>query len=108
MIALMVEMSDNLSLTADEHWRAKAPCKGTSGIFYGPETHERKVDRIMREAYAKEICGACTVRSQCLDYALINKEQFGIWGGQTPEERGVRTIRVRRAEKLIINKVLIR
>jgi WhiB family redox-sensing transcriptional regulator len=98
MIALMVEIADNLNLTSNEHWQDKALCKGTSGIFYGPEIHEGKVDRIIREAYAKEICGACAVRSQCLDYALINKEQFGIWGGLTPEERGVRTIRIRRAE----------
>jgi WhiB family redox-sensing transcriptional regulator len=98
MIALMVEIADNLSLTANEHWQAEAPCKGAEGIFYAPE-NEKKDDRIMREAYAKEICGACAVRSQCLDYALINKEQFGIWGGLTPEERGVKRLRIRRAEK---------
>ena len=100
MIALMIEMAEDLSLTADEYWMAEAPCKGAEGIFFGPDNErERKVDRIMREAYSKEICGACAVRSQCLDYALINKQEFGIWGGLTPEERGIRTSRIRRAEK---------
>jgi len=99
-------MAEDLSLTVDESWQAEAPCKGVD-VFYEPEK-EKKEDRIMREAYAKEICGACAVRPQCLDYALIYKDQFGIWGGRTPEERGVRTARIRKAEKkLIINKTLI-
>lgn len=30
---------------------------------------------------AKKICGACPVREQCLQWALDNKQVWGIWGG---------------------------
>jgi WhiB family redox-sensing transcriptional regulator len=36
---------------------------------------------------AKEICAQCDVRAQCLEYALANNEQFGVWGGKTQGER---------------------
>jgi WhiB family redox-sensing transcriptional regulator len=35
---------------------------------------------------AKAICAGCTVRSQCLDYALAYGED-GVWGGVTGRER---------------------
>ena len=34
---------------------------------------------------AKEVCGRCLVREECLEYGL--DEEFGIWGGQGPTER---------------------
>lgn len=37
-------------------------------------------------APAKLLCAGCPVRKRCLDYALVY-EEFGIWGGATPEER---------------------
>ena len=37
---------------------------------------------------AKAVCFDCPVRSQCLDRAL-QVEEFGVWGGTTPEERDV-------------------
>lgn len=30
---------------------------------------------------AKTICGACPVKNQCLEWALNNKEIWGVWGG---------------------------
>lgn len=36
---------------------------------------------------AKDICFLCPVRSECLDYALMNGEKFGIWGGTSERER---------------------
>lgn len=35
---------------------------------------------------AKRICRGCTVQQLCLEYAL-QTEEYGIWGGATPEER---------------------
>lgn len=45
------------------------------------------------EQEAKAICTGlydgkpCPLLSACLDFALVNNERFGIWGGTTPEER---------------------
>ena len=36
---------------------------------------------------AKAICAACPVAAECLDYALANREQYGIWGGKSEGER---------------------
>lgn len=36
---------------------------------------------------AKRICRRCPIRDACLEYALVNGERFGIWGGQSERER---------------------
>jgi WhiB family redox-sensing transcriptional regulator len=36
---------------------------------------------------AKQICGGCLVRMLCLTRALDNREQFGVFGGLTADER---------------------
>jgi len=38
-------------------------------------------------AAAKKVCQACDVGAQCLAYALMNDEEFGIWGGKSERER---------------------
>ena len=35
---------------------------------------------------AKAICTTCPLQSKCLSYA-VECEEFGVWGGATPEER---------------------
>lgn len=47
---------------------------------------------------AKRICGLCTVREECLEYAIANEERFGIWGGLSERERR-RIVRDRRAAR---------
>jgi WhiB family redox-sensing transcriptional regulator len=44
---------------------------------------------------AKEVCRGCVVREDCLEYALVNGEKFGIWGGMSERER--RRLRRQRA-----------
>jgi WhiB family redox-sensing transcriptional regulator len=36
---------------------------------------------------AKRICNACEVQVDCLEWALKNEEEYGIWGGLTAAER---------------------
>jgi WhiB family redox-sensing transcriptional regulator len=73
-LALMYKIIDNNGVE----------CHDFPEIFYpeGPE-HVRKYD----ERTAKSICNACPVRELCLDYALVAREEYGIWGGLTPSER---------------------
>lgn len=42
---------------------------------------------------AKAICAGCPVREECLEYAIAEEIQWGIWGGLTLLER-------RRAKRL--------
>lgn len=46
---------------------------------------------------AKAICRACFARSECLEYALVGSEKFGIWGGTSERER--RRLRRERSAK---------
>jgi WhiB family transcriptional regulator, redox-sensing transcriptional regulator len=62
-------------------WQNRAACRGVEvEIFFPP-------DRDPIETVAKEICRACTVREDCLEYCLSHREEHGIWGGMTERER---------------------
>lgn len=85
-----------------EPWREHAECRPGNGhdhrLWFPRETQEwstreeqRALQRIRQEEtrQARDICMSCSVRIDCLDYALETGETEGIWGGLTPEERGV-------------------
>ena len=46
---------------------------------------------------ARQVCGECQVRAECLEFALDTNQDSGIWGGLSEEER--RVIRRRRARR---------
>jgi len=71
-----------------EAWQARAACRGPQASVFFPPTHaERKEDKLIREARAKEICATCSVQRPCLDYAIRIREPHGIWGGLNEVER---------------------
>lgn len=56
---------------------------------------------------ARAICAQCPIREKCKDFAIENKERWGMWGGTTPIERRRverRDRRDRRKLKLISQK----
>jgi WhiB family redox-sensing transcriptional regulator len=73
---------------SDETWQLKAACRGPqAAVFFPPPQFERKEDKLLRERRAKEICAGCSVRDDCLDYAVAIREPHGIWGGLNELER---------------------
>lgn len=38
-------------------------------------------------AYAKKHCKECPLKDPCLQFALLNNEPYGIWGGVAPRAR---------------------
>ncbi len=48
---------------------------------------------------ARKICRKCVVKEHCLEYALDNRIDHGVWGGSSERERR-RILRVRRLERL--------
>jgi WhiB family redox-sensing transcriptional regulator len=63
----------------------RAPTRVEPDTFYPQPSHSA--------AYAKRVCNgtderpACPVRIQCLQYALDNDDQWGVYGGLTVKER---------------------
>lgn len=73
----------------DTSWMLDAACDGVDpGVFF-PERGEPTEP-------ARDICMACPVRLDCLEYALAERETMGIWGGKSERER--RAIRRQRRE----------
>lgn len=69
-------------------WRQRAACRGVDPDVFYPSSDEEAEE-------AKAICRVCPVRESCLEYALVNRERDGVWGGATERERR-RIIRQRR------------
>ena len=73
---------------SETEWQVRAACRGPqAAMFFPPSTFERKDEKADREQRAKAICGSCSVRKDCLSYALRIREPHGIWGGLNEAER---------------------
>jgi WhiB family redox-sensing transcriptional regulator len=69
------------ALAIDElSWQDYANCRGADADLFFPE-------RGASTRRAKAICAACEVRGDCLDFAILYGEKFGIWGGMSERER---------------------
>jgi WhiB family transcriptional regulator, redox-sensing transcriptional regulator len=85
-------IGDDLALMStviqDAGWREQAACVPYPAVlFFGLDDSESPGERRERETRAKRICATCSVRGECLDYALRTREAYGIWGGLTELER---------------------
>lgn len=69
-------------------WRQRAACRGVEPEIFYPVSEEDADE-------AKAVCAQCEVRLACLEFALVNRERDGVWGGATERERR-RIIRQRR------------
>lgn len=68
-----------------EDWRDFAYCKGRNTNDFYPEFGVKgAMDQVRK---MKAFCRKCPVTLNCLQFAIENDEQFGIWGGLTPKER---------------------
>jgi WhiB family transcriptional regulator, redox-sensing transcriptional regulator len=72
----------------DQTWWVDAACRGAdASYFFAPSYFERRAEKLAREAVAKAICSRCTVREDCLEYALETADPHGVWGGLNEMER---------------------
>src|SRR5215475_10375410 len=67
-------------------WESEALCRGSDELFCR-KLNESEAERVQRERAAKQVCGICPVREECLDYALRVRELVGVWGGLNALER---------------------
>lgn len=66
-------------------WQTAGACLSADpDIFYPVSGSGASLAQINE---ARRICGRCSVRRECLDFAIQTGEAHGIWGGTTPEDR---------------------
>ncbi|MFV8301254.1 WhiB family transcriptional regulator [Mycolicibacterium fortuitum] len=63
-----------------EPWQAEGICRQVDPEIFFPEKGQSTKD-------AKRVCANCPVAAECLEYALVNGERFGIFGGYSERER---------------------
>lgn len=81
----------------DMPWRRQAACIATGPATFYPERDGNDV--VADIVRAKVICASCPVQADCLQHALDQLEQYGIWGGMTWEERRSLRRKRRRGER---------
>lgn len=62
-------------------WQIHALCTRTDPDIFYPEHGG------IGTGAAKQTCILCPVRAECLQYALENNEQYGVWGGKSARQR---------------------
>lgn len=72
-------------MSEQEKWREDALCRGKDTNLFYPEINIKGGKKQIADVQA--ICRLCRVSSDCLAYAINNKEEFGIWGGLTTKDR---------------------
>ena len=72
----------------DTEWMARGSCKDVPPQTFFPSDGVG-VDE------ARKICAVCPVSAACLEYALRNRIDHGVWGGASERERR-RILRARR------------
>ncbi len=65
-------------------WRAAACRTADPEMFFPVSSSGPGREEVAR---AKEVCAACRVRRQCLQFAIATRQLHGVWGGTTEEER---------------------
>lgn len=66
-------------------WRELARCKEMDPDLFFPVGTTGPA--LLQIEAAKAVCRSCTVRQQCLEFALASNQEYGVWGGTTEEER---------------------
>jgi WhiB family redox-sensing transcriptional regulator len=78
-----------------EEWMAKGRCRDLAPSTFFPS------DGVGVEL-ARRICAECPVKTACLEYALRNGIDHGVWGGTSERERRRIARRRRQAAEAIL------
>jgi len=69
-------------VSEEANWTELANCNNADlEIFFSPKSPNKTAEAL---AYCQE----CTVRTQCLEFAIENRLPYGVYGGLTPQQRG--------------------
>ncbi|MFE7706946.1 WhiB family transcriptional regulator [Streptomyces sp. NPDC057486] len=77
-----------------ENWRMHAACRDEDPDLFFPIGSTGPA--LVQTEEAKEVCRGCPVREQCLEWAMENGQDSGVWGGLGEAERRAKKRRTRR------------
>ena len=86
----------NAMTTAISSWWEQAACQSADPDFFFPLSGSGAGHSEI--ASAKAICASCSIQPRCLEYALDTRQEYGVWGGASEDERRVIAVRRARAE----------
>jgi WhiB family redox-sensing transcriptional regulator len=89
---IVLSRSNGIDLESDV-WQDRALCKNSDPEAFYPE-NGRSPD------YAIEVCKECLVKKDCYNYAIENREIYGIWGASTERQRDAIFRKLKRQEHL--------
>jgi hypothetical protein len=67
------------------NWQALGACRIEDADLWFPVGQSREA--LEQEAEAKAVCYRCPVIDRCLSWALETRQDVGVWGGLSEEER---------------------
>lgn len=76
-------------------WQAKAACRNQDPTVFFPDEGDDEATIAAKEAAAKCVCWDCPVRRDCLEFAVVTNQKYGIWGAANEQERQ----RIRRSRR---------
>lgn len=76
-------------------WRARSACLQVNPELFFPVGSTGPA--VSQVDQAKLVCQRCEVQRVCLEWALEEKQDHGVWGGMTEDER--RSLRRRTARQ---------
>lgn len=80
-----------------DNWRTHAACRDEDPDLFFPIGSSGPA--VVQAAEAKVVCRGCPVQAQCLEWALENGQDSGVWGGLAEDERRALKRRSRRRAK---------
>jgi len=81
-----------METSPETSWMARGNCAESDPSVFFPS------DGVGVEV-ARRICADCPVKAECVEYALENRIDHGVWGGTSERERR-RILRARNNERL--------
>jgi WhiB family transcriptional regulator, redox-sensing transcriptional regulator len=67
-----------------DDWRSIGACRQEDPELFFPMAQGQGLVQLQQ---AKAICARCSVRVQCLEFAVQTVQDHGVWGGMSEEER---------------------
>jgi WhiB family redox-sensing transcriptional regulator len=75
----------NATMIATSSWWEQAACRSADPDLFFPVSAGRAGHSEL--ATAKAVCASCAIRRRCLEYALDTRQDHGVWGGTSEDER---------------------